>query len=68
MSLAKKLLGPGATQLSTCWRSFNSSTCIVTKVHRATFARTYPVVVVLPNGASINIKYHEPRKIIKVNA
>lgn len=49
-------------------RCFNSSVSSVTKIHRATYARTYPVVVVLPNGATINVKYHEPRKIIKVSA
>ncbi|OWR52445.1 39S ribosomal protein L55 [Danaus plexippus plexippus] len=26
----------------------------------------YPTKVVLPNGASINIRYHEPRKIIRL--
>ncbi|CAG4937307.1 unnamed protein product [Colias eurytheme] len=26
----------------------------------------YPTKVVLANGASINIRYHEPRKIIKL--
>ncbi|CAH4019598.1 unnamed protein product [Pieris brassicae] len=26
----------------------------------------YPTKVVLPNGASINIRYNEPRKIIKL--
>ncbi|CAH0727871.1 unnamed protein product, partial [Brenthis ino] len=26
----------------------------------------YPTKVILANGASINIRYHEPRKIIKL--
>lgn len=47
-------------------RAFNSNASAITKIHRATYARTYPVVVVLPNGATINVKYHEPRKIIQV--
>lgn len=45
----------------------SSSTACITKIHRATFARPYPTVLVLADGSSINIKYHEPRKIIKVN-
>lgn len=44
----------------------SSSTASITKIHRATFARPYPTVLVLADGSSINIKYHEPRKIIKV--
>lgn len=38
----------------------------ITKIHRQIYARMYPTVVVLSNGASINVRYHEPRKIIKV--
>lgn len=48
-------------------RLINSSSTSITKIHRATYARTYPTVLVLPDGSSINIKYHEPRKIIKVS-
>lgn len=56
-----------ATRSALPVRCFNSSVSSVTKIHRAIYARTYPVVVVLPNGATINVKYHEPRKIIKVS-
>lgn len=38
----------------------------ITKIHRQIYARMYPTVVVLANGASVNVRYHEPRKIIKV--
>lgn len=47
-------------------RYFNSNIAAVTKVHRETYTRTYPTTVVLADGSSINIRYHEPRKIIKV--
>lgn len=53
-------------QATTQIRLISSSSTSITKVHRATYARTYPTVLVLPDGSSINIKYHEPRKIIKV--
>ncbi|KAF4518231.1 hypothetical protein B566_EDAN006912 [Ephemera danica] len=38
----------------------------ITKIHRATFSRVYPTILVLPDGSSIRIRYHEPRKIIKL--
>lgn len=48
-------------------RNVSSSTAAITKVHRAIYARTYPTILVNPDGSSVNIRYHEPRKIIKVN-
>ena len=30
------------------------------------YLRTYPVSLVLPDGSSIDIQYHEPRKIIRL--
>lgn len=47
-------------------RYLNNSLSSVTKIHRDIYPRMYPTTVVLPDGASINIRYHEPRKIIKV--
>lgn len=47
-------------------RYLSSVSASITKIHRQTYARTYPTVVVLSDGSSINIRYHEPRKIIKV--
>uniref|UniRef100_A0A1Q3FG47 Putative mitochondrial ribosomal protein l55 n=1 Tax=Culex tarsalis TaxID=7177 RepID=A0A1Q3FG47_CULTA len=47
-------------------RSLSSNTAAVVKVHRSIYARRYPTMVVLPNGATININYHEPRRIIKL--
>lgn len=48
------------------YRSISSSSAAVTKIHRSVYSRSYPTIVVLPDGSSINIRYHEPRKIIKV--
>lgn len=36
----------------------------ITKKHQNVYANTYPTVLVLPDGSSINIEYNEPRKII----
>ncbi|XP_055529269.1 39S ribosomal protein L55, mitochondrial [Wyeomyia smithii] len=47
-------------------RFLSSNTTAVVKVHRSVYARRYPTMMVLPNGATINITYHEPRRIIKL--
>ncbi|KAH0549628.1 39S ribosomal protein L55, mitochondrial [Cotesia glomerata] len=47
-------------------RQFNCWTANVTKKHRKNYERTYPTVLVHPNGSTINIQYFEPRKIIKL--
>ncbi|XP_058464354.1 large ribosomal subunit protein mL55 [Malaya genurostris] len=47
-------------------RFLSSNTAAVVKVHRNVYARRYPTMVVLANGATININYHEPRRIIKL--
>ncbi|XP_058059942.1 large ribosomal subunit protein mL55 [Anopheles bellator] len=55
-----------------CAPYLNSVRCIscnsaaVVKVHRSIYSRRYPTMVVLPDGATINISYHEPRRIIKL--
>lgn len=48
-------------------RHISSASAAVTRLHRSIYARQYPTVVVLPDGSTINIRYGEPRKIIKVN-
>jgi len=47
-------------------RCISSATTAVTRLHRSVYCRLYPTVVVQPDGSTINIRYHEPRKIIKV--
>ncbi|XP_049276801.1 39S ribosomal protein L55, mitochondrial [Anopheles funestus] len=56
-----------ATSLNVSFvRCLSSNTAAIVKVHRSIYARRYPTVMVLPNGATINLNYHEPRKIIKL--
>lgn len=45
-------------------RDLNCWTAAITKKHRKIYERTYPTILVLSDGSSINIEYHEPRKII----
>ncbi|XP_055616096.1 39S ribosomal protein L55, mitochondrial [Toxorhynchites rutilus septentrionalis] len=47
-------------------RFISSNTASIVKIHRSVYARRYPTLVVLPNGSTININYHEPRRIIKL--
>lgn len=47
-------------------RNLNSLSAVVTKPHREKYLRTYPTVLINPDGSSINIRYHEPKQIIKV--
>ncbi|XP_018394904.1 PREDICTED: 39S ribosomal protein L55, mitochondrial [Cyphomyrmex costatus] len=54
-------IGSSATVLH---RSFNCWTAAITKKHRPVYERTYPTTLVLSDGSSIEIEYHEPRKII----
>ncbi|KAJ8732642.1 hypothetical protein PYW07_015241 [Mythimna separata] len=64
---AKVLLNLKSSLVNHCFRSYlHNNVARVTKVHRDIYPRLYPTVVVLPDGASINIRYHEPRKIIKL--
>ncbi|XP_062586164.1 large ribosomal subunit protein mL55-like [Saccostrea cucullata] len=42
----------------------NKATC--SKIQRKYYERLYPTILVLPNGATINIRYHKPRQIIKL--
>jgi len=46
-------------------RALNANRCVVTKTKRATFARLYPTVGVLPDGSTITVKYPEPRHLIR---
>lgn len=48
-------------------RDLNNNVASITKIHREVYTRMYPTKVVLADGSSINIRYHEPRKIIRVS-
>lgn len=47
-------------------RRLNAWTAAITRPHRLTYARTYPTVLVQPDGSTYTIRYPEPRCIIKV--
>ncbi|XP_077285350.1 mitochondrial ribosomal protein L55 [Arctopsyche grandis] len=47
-------------------RGLSAVTASITRTRRAIAPRMYPTVLVLPDGASINIRYHEPRKIVRL--
>jgi len=38
----------------------------VTSVKRQTFLKTYPTLLVLPDGATIEVRYHQPRHVVKL--
>lgn len=48
-------------------RQLNANRTAITKIGRKVYARTYPTVLVQEDGSTYNIKYKEPRKIIKVS-
>ncbi|XP_044743588.1 39S ribosomal protein L55, mitochondrial [Chrysoperla carnea] len=65
MNFVNKLVNPKIIlQIST--RNLNAHTASITRTHRLKYANTYPTVVVQPDGSTFNIRYHEPRKIIKL--
>lgn len=47
-------------------RNFNSSRASIAKVRRSKYCRFYPTLLVLHDGSTITIRYHEPRHIIKM--
>ncbi|XP_059151696.1 large ribosomal subunit protein mL55-like isoform X2 [Physella acuta] len=46
-------------------RNSSNAACI-TRAHRICYPRTYPTLLVFPDGSTINIRYKEPRRIIKL--
>ncbi|RUS77647.1 hypothetical protein EGW08_014590 [Elysia chlorotica] len=44
----------------------NSNAASVTRTKRMVYPRTYPTLLVYPDGSTITIRYKEPRKIIKL--
>jgi len=54
---------------SRCWTTFcrySSNRASVTRMNRYIYPRTYPTLLVFPDGSTVQIRYHEPRAIIKV--
>lgn len=69
-----RMLSSSVPSLSLILRGFATSARCDINCHRAsiarigrlTYSRTYPVLLVQSDGSTINIRYHEPRKIVKV--
>ena len=53
-------------QTSAC-QAINSHVASISKIKRSVYARTYPTILVMEDGSSIHIRYHEPREIITVS-
>lgn len=47
-------------------RYLNSVSALITRPHRLNYLKTYPTVIINTDGSSINVRYEEPRRIIKV--
>lgn len=48
---------------TTSWRP-DSSRASLTRLHRQTYARLYPVLLVKQDGSTIHIRYQEPRRML----
>lgn len=47
-------------------RHINCNRAAIAKVRRTTYKRLYPTLLVNADGSTLTIRYHEPRKIIKL--
>lgn len=62
--------GSGGTAVGlvhTCPPQFNSNRTSVVRCGRQKYERSYPVMLVQPDGSTINIQYREPRRILLVS-
>lgn len=57
--------GPAALLRSPTLR-FNSNRASVARCGRHKYERLYPVMLVQPDGSTINIQYKEPRRVLTV--
>lgn len=51
--------------MSSWWA--DSSRALLTRVHRQSYARLYPVLLVKKDGSTIHIRYREPRRMLEVS-
>lgn len=45
---------------------YNSNRAAVTRINRKAYPQMYPTLLVFADGSTVNIRYKEPRAIIKV--
>ncbi|XP_072509064.1 large ribosomal subunit protein mL55 [Notamacropus eugenii] len=55
---------PMSHHLHTSSILLNSNRASLTRMHRKTYARLYPVMLVKQDGSTIHIRYKEPRRIL----
>ncbi|XP_030053209.1 39S ribosomal protein L55, mitochondrial-like [Microcaecilia unicolor] len=59
-----KIILPAICNLHTSTGQQNSNRTSIVRFGRQTYARLYPVLLVRPDGSTINIRYKEPRRIL----
>jgi large subunit ribosomal protein L55 len=47
-------------------RGLHCNRAVITHVKRETFTKNYPTMLVLPDGATIEVRYALPRQIVKL--
>ncbi|XP_032659345.1 large ribosomal subunit protein mL55 [Chelonoidis abingdonii] len=62
--VAMHRLLPVACNLHTSLSQHNSNRTSIARIQRQTYGRTYPVLLVRPDGSAIHIRYKEPRRIL----
>ncbi|KAG5850088.1 large ribosomal subunit protein mL55 [Anguilla rostrata] len=55
---------PGASTFHSTASSYNSNRTAIVRLGRQTYERTYPVLLVRPDGSTIKIRYNEPKRIL----
>ncbi|KPP59460.1 39S ribosomal protein L55, mitochondrial precursor-like, partial [Scleropages formosus] len=55
---------PAVSGFHTSARGSNSNRMSVVRCGRPKFERTYPVLLVRPDGSTINIRYKEPKRVL----
>ncbi|XP_053121415.1 39S ribosomal protein L55, mitochondrial [Hemicordylus capensis] len=57
---------PGSCGLHTSASQHNSNRTSIVRLPRQKYARTYPVLLVRPDGSTIHVRYKEPRQILSI--
>ncbi|XP_077078865.1 large ribosomal subunit protein mL55 [Siphateles boraxobius] len=63
--VTNRVLQATSTFHTTVFQSNSNRTCVV-RFGRQKYERMYPVLLVRPDGSTINIRYREPKRIIKM--
>ncbi|XP_068091269.1 large ribosomal subunit protein mL55 [Hyperolius riggenbachi] len=63
-SAVPRTLLPASCQLHTSPPLLNANRTCTGRSGRATYLRTYPVLLVQPDGSTITINYKEPRRVL----